>query len=341
MRVLLVGGGVTNSLVSYFLRNVGDKAQLTCWEKARGLGGRFATKRNGQGQRVDHGAQYLTRYMTGAEHDEIYSSLVKHNVIQPFSMDCVDAAHPKSLDKEHYVAKVGTSSIPKHFFAQNGKVDVKTGLFLKSLSQNENGQVVAETRCGVVDTFDYALVSIPAPQLLNDVKLDLDSILKEKLSKVKYSARYSLIKYFADSVDLSKIDEKMAQFKVGYRPAKKIRYWSKEGPKRSDQSTNALMFHSDVEFGAKYADCVKEEALEELESETKKAFPHCPEPSETIIHKWKYSQVLQHFESHPGYVDVNDRILLVGDGYAPSSNFDGCAYSALKAANFLIQKMTV
>ena len=34
--------------------------------------------------------------MTGAEHDEIYSSLVKHNVIQPFSMDCVDGAHPKS-----------------------------------------------------------------------------------------------------------------------------------------------------------------------------------------------------------------------------------------------------
>ena len=42
------------------------------------------------------------------------------------------------------------------------------------------------------------------------------------------------------------------------------------------------MFHSDVEFGAKYADCVKEEALEELESETKKAFPHCPEPSQGL-----------------------------------------------------------
>ena len=48
------------------------------------------------GQRVDHGAQYLTRYMTSAEHDEIYASLIKHNVIQPFSMDCVDGAHPKS-----------------------------------------------------------------------------------------------------------------------------------------------------------------------------------------------------------------------------------------------------
>ena len=34
--------------------------------------------------------------MTSAEHDEIYASLIKHNVIQPFSMDCVDGAHPKS-----------------------------------------------------------------------------------------------------------------------------------------------------------------------------------------------------------------------------------------------------
>ena len=55
MRVLLVGGGVTNSLISYFLKD--SKIKFTCWEKARGLGGRFATKRNKDGLKADHGAQ--------------------------------------------------------------------------------------------------------------------------------------------------------------------------------------------------------------------------------------------------------------------------------------------
>ena len=59
MRVLLVGGGVTNSLISYFLRD--SKIKFTCWEKARGLGGRFATKRNKDGLKADHGAQVRSK----------------------------------------------------------------------------------------------------------------------------------------------------------------------------------------------------------------------------------------------------------------------------------------
>ena len=59
MRVLLVGGGVTNSLISYFLKD--SKIKFTCWEKARGLGGRFATKRNKDGLKADHGAQVRSK----------------------------------------------------------------------------------------------------------------------------------------------------------------------------------------------------------------------------------------------------------------------------------------
>ena len=125
-----------------------------------------------------------------------------------------------------------------------------------------------------------------------------------------------------------------------FRANSKIRYWSKEGAKRSDPATNALMMHTDVDFGAKWANCAKEEALDELENLAKSAFPTCPAARETIIHKWKYSQVTQAFDAAPGYVNVNNNILLVGDGYAPSSNFDGCAYSAHKAAHYLINNVS-
>ena len=65
MRVLLVGGGVTNSVISYFFKD--SKVKFTCWEKARGLGGRFATKRSAEGLKADHGAQVQAQvYGTGA-----------------------------------------------------------------------------------------------------------------------------------------------------------------------------------------------------------------------------------------------------------------------------------
>ena len=129
-------------------------------------------------------------------------------------------------------------------------------------------------------------------------------------------------------------------WQYNFRPGCKIRYWSKEGPKRNDPKTNALMLHTDVDFGAKYAECPKEDALEELEKIAIDTFPKCPKAEETVIHKWKYSQVLNAYADKPGYVTIGENILLVGDGYAPSSNFDGCAFSAIKATNFLANKVS-
>ena len=48
------------------------------------------------------------------------------------------------------MAKVGTSSVPKHFFGEHGGVEIQTGLFLKRLERKDN-KVEAETRCGKVE----------------------------------------------------------------------------------------------------------------------------------------------------------------------------------------------
>jgi len=326
MRVLLVGGGVTNSLISYFLKD--SKIKFTCWEKARGLGGRFATKRNKDGLKADHGAQYLTRYEKTPEHDQVYKSLIEAGVISPFTMDVVGNAHPKSLDKEHFVAGNGANTITKHFFAQNPNLETKTNFFLKKISV-EGDQVKAETRCGHVQDFDLVVVTIPPPQLLTDIELDLDDETKKNLESVKYSARYALMKYYDSDVTevMKSADERFEKYKVGYCPGKLIRYWSQEGLKRQD-GANVILFHTDIDFGEKYKECNKDDALPELETEIQKAFPKLPEAKETIIHKWKFSQVLNHYPGSPGCVP-NGRIILAGDSYAKSSNFDGCASSAL------------
>jgi len=252
MRVLLVGGGVTNSLVSFFLKD--SKVKFTCWEKARGLGGRFATKRNKDGLKADHGAQYLTRYEKTPEHDQVYSSLLKAGVISPFTMDSVSNAHPKSIDKEHFVAGNGANTITKHFFAQNTNLETKTNLFLKKISV-DGDQVIAETRCGIVQDFDLIVVTIPPPQLLTDIDLDLTPLsddVRRNLESVQYSARYALMKYYNDDVT----DERFGKYDVGYCPGNVIRYWSQEGLKRKDGS-KVILFHTDIGFGEKYKECNK------------------------------------------------------------------------------------
>lgn len=64
--LLLIGAGPTNALISYaiasnqILRNAID---INVWEKAGGIGGRFATSRSRKNAEcyADLGAQYLTR----------------------------------------------------------------------------------------------------------------------------------------------------------------------------------------------------------------------------------------------------------------------------------------
>jgi len=56
MKILVVGGGLSGSILSYLLRN--SKAKITCWEKSFKLGGRAASKRNAsQTGQVDLGLQ--------------------------------------------------------------------------------------------------------------------------------------------------------------------------------------------------------------------------------------------------------------------------------------------
>jgi hypothetical protein len=61
MKVLVVGGGLSGGMLSYFLKSK-KHFKITCWEKSRGLGGRAATKRSSKisGCQADTGLQVRT-----------------------------------------------------------------------------------------------------------------------------------------------------------------------------------------------------------------------------------------------------------------------------------------
>ena len=88
--------------MSYFLRNT-KEISLTCWEKARGVGGRFATKRHASGARVDHGAQFRgliqSRSVVGSE---LSSKNIKQKFYQKFnSSHSHQSSHKTKLLTQH------------------------------------------------------------------------------------------------------------------------------------------------------------------------------------------------------------------------------------------------
>lgn len=81
-RVLIVGAGLTGSALA--CRLAGAPVSLTCWDKARKLGGRMTTKTFGD-QKVDIGPKFISRQRD--EEDTLFTELITMNLIQPLTYD--------------------------------------------------------------------------------------------------------------------------------------------------------------------------------------------------------------------------------------------------------------
>jgi len=81
-RLLIVGAGLTGSALA--CRLAGAPVSLTCWDKARKLGGRMTTKTFGD-QKVDIGPKFISRQRD--EEDTLFAELATMNLIQPLTYD--------------------------------------------------------------------------------------------------------------------------------------------------------------------------------------------------------------------------------------------------------------
>jgi len=327
MKVLVVGGGLSGSMLCYLMRNTA--AQITCWDKSRGLGGRAATKRgNAAGQQADTGLQYLTKYKASSQNSVLYKSLIDSKVIAPFQITNIENCRPDSLKLEHFVATNGASQLAKHFMAES-KATVSLDTRLSKIEVADEKTTVFTTN-GENETFDLVLITIPVPQFLRDISISppISPASLSKLSQVKYSTRFALICFFGEEVPIP------SDYAAGYLSSGSLRYWSMDGRKRGVKTNSSLIFHTRTDF---HPEVTKEEALPFMLAELKESFPDLPQPKQTIPHKWLYSQTVNSMPDNPGFHFINDTVGLFGDGFVDMANFDGCVESASKLSEHILQ----
>ena len=85
MSLLVVGAGFTGSVLCKILRTTAPQLTLNVWEKSRGIGGRQATKRDGE-HSCDTGAQYISHFKDDDAFAPYIKELKSTNVIQKFEV---------------------------------------------------------------------------------------------------------------------------------------------------------------------------------------------------------------------------------------------------------------
>lgn len=335
-RVLVVGGGITAAVTTSLIKQIIGKENVTVWDKARGAGGRMSTSRSPGNSKcqVDLGAQYVSATPSNqCLHQEIYSELLSANVIHPLDTKGIHGFRFGDEGSKHYCLPDGMSSLVKYFF-KSAEAEVEFNKRIVDITSQSTCWRV-ETDKGVKGEYEAVILTMPVPQIL-ELSGDISRIIKQdqtlynNLQSVKYSTRFAIGLFFDLAVDLGVT---WTSNYISNHPI--FRFVAVDNLKRGDVAgPTSVIAHTSVPFGVKNIDSSPGELQDQLLLSLQEMFPSWPQPASVKCLKWKYSQVSRSYPGSPGCLVISEKPLLIlaGDGFAPSSNLDGCINSSLSTA---------
>jgi renalase len=329
--ILLVGGGVTSSLIAFLLRNHATHV-LDVWETHEELGGRMRTLLNEcSSTNVDLGAQYVTiNELRLSQYKTIYDSLISNNIITPLTCR-IENLRAQSNDTHNYIATDGMSSLVKHFFAYSNVRNIRTSHPARCLRVQED-MIWAKSTDDIYEQFQAVVLTAPVPDILKiegSFNECITAELLQELNEVKYSSRFVLVLFFDQILNLS--------WAASYMPHDEVfRYVAIQEKKvEVDSSHSSVVLHTSIEFGARYGN--EKEAKPILEQHVQRAFPQWPVPTKMYCHKWNYSQVISPYKNSTASIILRTKplILITGDGFTVS-NLDGCIAAATSTVDTIL-----
>jgi renalase len=156
---IVVGAGISGLLAASALQREGW--DVTVLDKGRGVGGRMATRRVGEGT-FDHGAQFFT--VRGERFAGLVEGWLGAGVATEWARGFADAyGRPNEDGHPRYRGAEGMTSIPKYI---SRGLDVRTGERALRVDDGDDGwEVVCESGLRVAG--DALVLGAPVPQALD------------------------------------------------------------------------------------------------------------------------------------------------------------------------------
>jgi renalase len=156
---IVVGAGISGLLAASALQREGW--DVTVLDKGRGVGGRMATRRVGEGT-FDHGAQFFT--VRGERFAGLVEGWLGAGVATEWARGFADAyGRPNEDGHPRYRGTEGMTSIPKYI---SRGLDVRTGERALRVDDGDDGWVVV-CESGLRVAGDALVLGAPVPQALD------------------------------------------------------------------------------------------------------------------------------------------------------------------------------
>jgi hypothetical protein len=298
VRIAVIGAGLAGVAVA---RRLSDVAEVTVFEKSRGLGGRMATRRAGEFQ-FDHGAQFFTA--RSAEFQELLAGEARELVsgwdARVVTLEAGKKAFKREWFETHYVAQPQMNSLVKGLASA---LDVSTGVRIGHIASAESGWRLEDEDGKDLGHFDWVISSAPAPQT---VALMPDCFNgREALHGISFSSCFALMLGFASAPTIN--------FDAALLRHESLAWLALNSKKPGRDSGCSLLLHSNNHWANRHQDddpdWVAEamlKALTELTGIDTGAATH------SALHRWLYARAETDLE-RDYLLDTENRLATCGD----------------------------
>ena len=307
-KVSIIGTGLSAIFSAIHLRKNTD-LEINLFDKARGLGGRLATRRAEDGK-FDHGAQYF--------------SIERISNLPEIQMLINEGVISNIEDKDIYFSPDGMTNIAKkllmdfNIFKEHKLVSID--------KENENYKLFFEN--GSTFNSDYIIMSCPMPQsleILNKSKIDYDNNLIKDLEDLSYFP--CIVVMIKSEIKLSNLDKHIGTDV----DSKDISWIGDNYGKKVSSIENYYTIQCSPEFSYENFENDYDETNKKLKHEMEKIFGS----NYQILsnHKWRYSIPKNFYQGDNSLViNQKDFLGLCGDIFT-NGRFDGAITSGLSIAD--------
>ena len=321
---IVVGAGISGLLVARDLQNAGW--QVTVLDKGRGVGGRMATRRVGDGN-FDHGAQFFT--VRGERFRKLVEGWIEAGVVKEWSRGFANADGEYDGDGyPRYRGAKGMTSVPKYLARD---LDVRPGERAVQVAQENGGwRVVCES--GLEVSGGALLLTPPVPQSLELIEAgnyELPEEVQLQLDKIAYDPCVALMALLEGPTGVPE----PGGVQIKGEPLD----WIADNQRKDISEAPGITIHAGPRWSQEHFDAPDTELVDALLSLAGDQLDSniSPRAIETSLARWRYSWVTESYPEPCLIASEAPPLLFAGDAFG-QPKIEGAALSGLAAADYIL-----
>ena len=300
-KIAIIGAGLSGLSAAHLLK---DSADITLFEKARGVSGRMSTRR-AEPYFFDHGAQFFKA--STDDFKAFIEPMIQEGVIAHWDARFIEIEDREIISRRqwvesspHYVGVPGMNAIAKYL---SQDLRIKLGTRVQSISRNNGKWFLMDDKGSELGEYDWLISTIPARQAAELLPSSLS--LHSQIQAVDMKGCFSLMLGFDNPLPL--------EFDAALVRGEDISWISVNSSKPGRSDNYCLLVHSTNQWADEHIDDDRDQVMEYLCQQTIEIIGHDVNVAEhKAIHGWRYANIeKQSGDSH--LIDCEAHIGVCGD----------------------------